>query len=646
MKINVFGGSEGFKKFLMNISGVELSSFSELDEALSASAQSLPDVLFILPRYGSGELSLGELREDQADSLNGICHNKNVKLYIENYPSFDYRDRFFFGIQARAPISPIGRYTVALTGRAGDALGFEILEKKCGYYIPNGIYTGKAPEVLAEVKNCFGTHKIVGGEEGRQAAALSVCGENIYFSSVDLTNLDQDGAIFSYRHWRSFYTYIFGELLGCDTASVKKAFDESYKKIGIKKDTRPREIKSALESAVLDAIGWHENSGVLLERGRRGVYEMVRSFDLGLAKNIRGDSALFTALLFAASGKYFKNRGYTEVADNIISFVFDERKLQIEEGENKGLFLWFSGKGDGGSKEVYISDTSRASNSLLGLYKLTGDEKLRERVISAADAVLAWFGGCALLPRCSLDSSSETLSGIQTAERISAVEFYDAPLIFLRNAYLLTGNERYRDQVFKTAEALASLYPNYKTVTSLSDSFTYGRLLGALSAAQSLGAGKWTAIIDPVLNYFERLQDESGGFKDGGAYYDEKSFRSDLEFAVGFGEPYDKIADLVYCQNTLAYSLNILNGAKDSGFDREKSQRMLKKLTDFLLDAQIKCDNSRVSGAWMRAFDLDGGEYYGCDKDFAWGPYCILTGWVTAAIPLVFLDLLGLETIY
>lgn len=48
----------------------------------------------------------------------------------------------------------------------------------------------------------------------------------------------------------------------------------------------------------------------------------------------------------------------------------------------------------------------------------------------------------------------------------------------------------------------------------------------------------------------------------------------------------------------------------------------------------------------MRAYDMDNAEYYGCDKDFAWGPYCILTGWVTGTVPLVFLDLLGLDTVY
>ena len=117
-----------------------------------------------------------------------------------------------------------------------------------------------------------------------------------------------------------------------------------------------------------------------------------------------------------------------------------------------------------------------------------------------------------------------------------------------------------------------------------------------------------------------------------------------MEFAVGLGVD-DAIADMVYCQNTLAYTLCILSSCQ-GGFDVGLAKELFDSLTEFLLDTQISCSDRRFDGAWMRAFDMDNTEYYGCDKDFAWGPYCILTGWVTGAIPLVFLDILGLKTMY
>ena len=174
-------------------------------------------------------------------------------------------------------------------------------------------------------------------------------------------------------------------------------------------------------------------------------------------------------------------------------------------------------------------------------------------------------------------------------------------------------------------------------------------LLGALSAAQRFGDGVWTPVIDELLHYFEARQHPTGGFSDGRAYFDKGSLGKgslgkDMEFAVGFGMD-DEIADLVYCQNTLAYSLTVLLSA-EGRYDKALASRMRDSLIEFLLDVQISSSDPRFDGAWMRAFDMNGMEYYGCDKDFAWGPYCILTGWVTGAIPLVFLERLGLKTMY
>ena len=73
---------------------------------------------------------------------------------------------------------------------------------------------------------------------------------------------------------------------------------------------------------------------------------------------------------------------------------------------------------------------------------------------------------------------------------------------------------------------------------------------------------------------------------------------------------------------------------------------MFEKSVDFLLNIQIASDDKRIDGGWMRAYDMDLCEYYGCDKDYAWGAYSVLAGWVTGAIPIVFLDILGMKTMY
>ena len=69
----------------------------------------------------------------------------------------------------------------------------------------------------------------------------------------------------------------------------------------------------------------------------------------------------------------------------------------------------------------------------------------------------------------------------------------------------------------------------------------------------------------------------------------------------------------------------------------EKARRVYGNVRRFLLASQIKSDDPRFEGAWMRAFDMDIGEYYGLNKDKGWGAYCIESGWVMGFIPAVLL---------
>lgn len=645
MKISVLGGRGQFADFLRCIPESEVNVFQKFDELLHHAEEDTQGAIFILPDYEAGKLSREEFPECEIERLAKIITQAKTKIYIENYPSFDYRDLFIFGLQARGLLNNIGRFSLCLSEKVGAALGFDIIQKRGGFYFRASKHSRAKAEIICEVKNCIGVHKKISESEDSEGIALMKNGENIFCAMADFTNI-RDREIFSYRNYSIFYSYIFSEILETDSAAVRVAFESTYKRIETVGNSLSENRKEALESAVLRALRWHGESGIMLDSGRGGVYEMVRSFDLGIAKNKRGDSSMFTAALFYAAGEYFKNDGYKTVARDITRHILGEKKLQIEEGENRGLFTWFSGIEGLGPKSVYASDTSRVGNSVFALYTLTKSPELKAAVTELADALLRWFDGNAFLPVCCFECDTDDLLSIQREERSAAPEFYDAPMIFLKNAYSITRDERYREQILKTADALASLYPDYKTVTSHSDNFTYGRLLGTFAAAQSLGDGGWTPVIDKILDYFENLQHPAGGFIDGRAYYDGESVTRDMEFAVGFGREDAAIADIVYCQNSLLYSLNILKDAKSPGFNREKAIRMQERLIDFLLLTQIDSPDKRISGAWMRAFDMDNMEYYGCDKDFAWGPYCILTGWVTGAIPLVFLDLLGLKTMY
>lgn len=641
MKITVYGGNKKFISFLKGISD-DVKTFNNLSKALCCT-QKQSGVLFILPFYDNGKNSVREFSESEFCKIANIIKNSKSKIYIENYPAYDYRDCFVFGLQARSLVNNIGKNSICLCKPFKDSTDFEILQKRNGFYYPNDKFTDGNVEILAEIKNCFGVHNAVKASAEREGVALLKTESGVYSAMCDFTNL-KDFEIFSYKNWLNFYKTLFGELTNASPEIIEKAFKNTYKKINVCKDTLKKDNKKALEDAVISALNWHKNAGIMLNDG--GVYEMIRSFDLNPAKNIRGDSGLFTATLFMTAGKYFGNRKYIKTAEKVADYMLKTRALQISEGENKGLFKWFSGINNMGPHDVYVSDTSRVGNCVLALYKLTGDIKYKERIVLLGEALLKWFGGDALLPGCSFNYQTDNLTSIQARPRKASPEFYDAPMLFLKNLYSITNDERYKEQILKTAKKLALLYPDFQTVTSHSDNFTFGRLLCVLAVAQSFENGEWTPIIDEILGFFEGLQHQSGGFSDKNAYFNQDSLSLDLEFAVGgFGGEESNIADMVYCQNSLLYSLNILLSC-DGNFNKNKAKTMFEKLTKFLLDTQILSDKPKINGAWMRAFDMDNYEYYGCDKDFAWGPYCILTGWVTGAIPLVFLDLLGIKTIY
>ena len=68
-----------------------------------------------------------------------------------------------------------------------------------------------------------------------------------------------------------------------------------------------------------------------------------------------------------------------------------------------------------------------------------------------------------------------------------------------------------------------------------------------------------------------------------------------------------------------------------------KARRVYDSVRRFFLRTQVVSEDKRLDGAWMRAFDMDIGEYYGLDKDRGWGAYCIEAGWVMGFVPLVFL---------
>jgi hypothetical protein len=201
----------------------------------------------------------------------------------------------------------------------------------------------------------------------------------------------------------------------------------------------------------------------------------------------------------------------------------------------------------------------------------------------------------------------------------------------------LTGERKYSDAALKCVRTMSAKFPNFDFGSSAfySANSVYGRYLLIAAAAQRATDDDFSASINGVLDFYGKNQHDKGGIS-------EINIRlvAHEEAGVGIGDGSDHIADLLYCNNFSFAALSILMKLppeKVKGIDMDKARRIYGKLRDFLTEVQIESPEVRLDGAWMRAYDMDVGEWHGLNKDLGWGPYCIETGWTMGTIPAVFL---------
>ena len=184
-------------------------------------------------------------------------------------------------------------------------------------------------------------------------------------------------------------------------------------------------------------------------------------------------------------------------------------------------------------------------------------------------------------------------------------------------------------------------FPDIKPF-GFSDNFTYSRYLLMLSCIQENLSIDLSARINDCLGFFEDIQYKTGGIR-------ETPIRlvDHAEAGVGIGDSSDDIADILYCNNFILCALSVICHMENPfSVDMERAERIFGKLKNFILSIQIKDSGKPFDGGWMRAFDMRNNEYYGLNKDKDWGPYCIMAGWMTGFIPLVFLNELGEESFF
>lgn len=612
------GGTAEFRDFLRQSAGCELVFYGKLSELPIAMAT---NALFaIAPRYAKGEKVVAPLTPDELAAFEDAAKRGN-RFYFENVCSESAKSCEFLGVETYGDrILPFGQKI--LESDAG------LLQLLSGGYLPGARYAqGKIkerPSVAASVSDALGVGAVfIPAQERSPAVAVSADGRRA--SSLVRLARFEPLRMRPYSRWRTFYAKLFAPLLGVEESNVVGAFEKIWPNNVSAAGKRPADdvVKSALE--------WHEKSGLFFAPdGTKGMRETLVAYDLTWGRPaLRTDAHMMTGALFAQAGKVYGRQDWVRLGCNIADFM-----LARGNQTDKGYFRWFDKETPGYcSHAVYATDHGRAMLAVVNLYEATGEKRYLESARKAADAFLDWQSDDGLV---TVWFDLEWKDVPPRGHDENPVCYYDnIPALFKLAKF--TGEKKYSDAALRCVRTMSRKFPDFDLGKGVfySANSIYGRYLLIAAAAQRATDDDFSESINGVLDFYGKNQHEKGGIS-------EIKIRlvAHEEAGVGIGDGSDHIADLLYCNNFSFAALSILMKLppeKVKGIDIAKARRIYGKLRDFLSEVQIASPEVRLDGAWMRAYDMDEGEWHGLNKDLGWGPYCIETGWTMGTIPAVFL---------
>lgn len=612
------GGTETFKSFLRTAAGGG-ADFASPDCVDALPLDSAVNTLFVIaPKYESGESVCPPFNVAQIAAMAASLRRGN-RFYVENVRSESAASVGFLGVATfGGKAAPFARRIVE-----SDC---GLLQFRCGGYMPAALdmssVWGRA-KVIASVSDALGVNAVFRpAQERGPVVAVSADGRRV-FSAIGLSACPSSLFMRPRGRWRAFHARLFAGLLGRDEAAVAAAFDAAWPQVLSDSGKRPP------DDVVKKALAWHENSGILFAPdGTKGMREAVASDDFGWRGELRTDSNFMTGALFAWAGKIYGRPEWVRFGRNLADNILSRGNLTDE-----GYFRWLDreAKGDG-KYHVYATDHGRSTLACANLYEVTRDERYLAAAKRAADAFLAWQS----------DDGLVTLFFDLRKQRVPVKGHSENPVCYYDNVPALfkiaelTGERKYADAALRCVKTMSGKFPNFDFGPGYySANSIYGRYLLIAAAAQRATDADFSKSINGVLDFYEKNQHPRGGIA-------EIKIRLVLhdEGGVGIGDGSDHIADLLYCNNFSFAALSILMKLppeKVKGIDIARARRIYAKLRDFLAETQISSSVPTFDGAWMRAYDMDVGEWHGLEKDAGWGPYCIETGWTMGTIPAVFL---------
>ena len=597
-RVHLCGGTASFQSFLQLLVGDRLTRF-DLANGLPPYRTGDSALYVILPEYEHGETGVRPMPMEQLMKL-GEYKKRGARIYVENYPSRDYLSLDVFGFFMNGRL----RYFYQENVAAGETL----LQASGSFFYPQSEPYAPEVKVLARVGDGVGVHREVQAPKF-QCPVVTDDSAGCVASTMDLTRFDP---LFMRprRDWKKFFLGLWRRLLEVGSDDAESAFEKTWPPViaaAGRRDAR---------QALLAAVNWHLGSGLLpAADGSRGAYEMIRSDDLEFRADLRTDSILVTGALLTGAGRVFKREDWLRTGAALADFILD-RKIQTEDG----FIRWYDNQ-----PRVFSNDLGRHGLALLYLWETTGAGRYRECAEKLARAVLQWLsrdGVCC--------GTFDTRKGFAGSSGVSSPVFHGELAAFLLKLDAPGCREAVRrmlDAIDLESQAIGHSRPD-----------VWSRALLMYGCAHEK-VRDCSAELKRLLDYYEEHQEPCGGIREDDLF-SRRSAPQEAGVAQGGGA--DRIADQLYCTNYVFAALSVLRGKTDD----PRVERMYRALRSFLLDIQIVSPDKRFDGAWMRAFDMECGEYYGLLLDRDWGPYCIMAGWTMGIIPLVLLEESGANAFF
>lgn len=381
-------------------------------------------------------------------------------------------------------------------------------------------------------------------------------------------------------------------------------------------------------------IEWFHHAGMFFDSpdGAAGVAEGFSS-EIGpdgvspFGAVRRGDGHVQVSHAFRMYADLTGDKAHRTIADNVMDLVTDRMQL-TDRNALYGAFEPRDARTDlTGTNNLFADDNGWISMFALlsgatpaALSGLRGVESL----IRSANVELGlqsdpWRTPTTLLTRGWSGAAAAPLhEGLDVSSH-----WQSSALCAYLTAYGLTGERRYLEIAERGLDHLAEAFPRTRLETS--------RTCEAVRFVLPLVGGyRYTRkplyldTLRAIAAYLKTKQDpESGGLLE----WDGRNPRSNAAFGVDeasiFQANGDPVTDQLYCTGFAAMSLPL--AARETGDPLYDD--LATGVLDFLARIQFDVGDERLDGTWMRAFDVQGWEYFGSNADIGWGPYCVETGW-------------------